>query len=168
VTMRRVAKSVGITPMAIYRHYPDRAALLNALVDEGFEELAARLAGKRLPADIEKRLRKMLDIYMEHALQNRHLFELMFLKPRSGARRYPVDFKSGRSPTATLLAKVVEDGMRSGCFRADDAWEVVFAIGALSHGLVMLYLGGRMGLTPAGFRAFYRRSFERYIRGIRR
>lgn len=168
MTMRRVAKSVGITPMAIYRHYPDRAALLNALVDEGFEELAARLAGKRLPANIEKRLRKMLDIYMEHALQNRHLFELMFLKPRAGARRFPADFKSGRSPTASLLAKVVEDGMWSGCFREDDTWEIVFAIGALSHGLVMLYFGGRMGLTPAAFRAFYRRSFERYLRGIRR
>ena len=37
VTMRRVAKAVGITPMALYRHYPDRAGLLNALADEGFE-----------------------------------------------------------------------------------------------------------------------------------
>jgi AcrR family transcriptional regulator len=167
VTMRRVAKSVSITPMAIYRHYPDRAALLNALVDEGFEELAAQLAAQRLPADIEKRLRKMLDVYLEHALANRHLFELMFLKPRAGARRYPADFKSGRSPTASRLAQVVEDGIRSGCFREDDPWEIVFAIGALSHGLVMLYFGGRMGLSPAGFRAFYRRSFERYIRAIR-
>jgi AcrR family transcriptional regulator len=35
VTMRRVAKAVGITPMALYRHYPDRAGLLNALADEG-------------------------------------------------------------------------------------------------------------------------------------
>lgn len=168
MTMRRVAKSVSITPMAIYRHYPDRAALLNALVDEGFEELAAQLAAKRLPANIEKRLRKMLDIYLEHALENPQLFELMFLKPRAGSRRYPEDFKSGRSPTASQLAKVVEDGMRSGCFCKDDPWEIVFAIGALSHGLIILYFGGRMGLTPAGFRAFYRRSFERYIRGIRR
>src|SRR5271156_1743881 len=43
VTMRRVAAAVGVTPMAIYRHYPDRASLLNALADKGFQELAARL-----------------------------------------------------------------------------------------------------------------------------
>ena len=33
VTMRRVALAVGLTPMAIYRHYHDREALLNALAD---------------------------------------------------------------------------------------------------------------------------------------
>ena len=57
--MRRVAKAVGITPMAIYRHYPDRAALLNALADEGFEELAARLTSKCSSSNIEERLTQM-------------------------------------------------------------------------------------------------------------
>ena len=43
VTMRRVARGVGLTAMAIYRHYPDRKGLLNALVDEGFRELSEQL-----------------------------------------------------------------------------------------------------------------------------
>jgi AcrR family transcriptional regulator len=165
--MRRVAKAVGVTPMAIYRHYPDRAGLLNALADQGFVELAARLAGKRFSGDIEKRLTRMFEIYLEHALQNPRLFELMFLKPRKGARRYPWDFKAGRSPTASLVVKLIEEGMESGYFREDDAWEIIFEMGALSHGLIMLYLGGRMSMTTARFRAYYRRSLSRYIRGIR-
>src|SRR5271154_5626727 len=89
VTMRGVAAAVGITPMAIYRHYPDRAGLLNALADTGFAELATRLAGKRFHGGIEERLTKRAEIYGEHALHNPRLFELMFLKPRQGARRYP-------------------------------------------------------------------------------
>jgi len=168
VTMRRVAKAVGVTPMAIYRHYQDRASLLNALADEGFEELTALLAGKKFSGSIEGQLTKMVEIYLEHALQKPRLFELMFLKPREGARRYPRDFKAGRSPTANLMAAVVQRAIDSGYFRNDDAWEIVFAMGALSHGLIMLYLGGRMGVPPAHFRAFYRRSFRRYIRGIRK
>jgi len=167
VTMRRVAEAVGITPMAIYRHYPDRAALLNALADEGFEELAASLGGKRFSGRIEQRLAKMTEIYLEHALQNPRLFELMFLKPREGARRYPRDFKVGRSPTANLMVEAVREGMKRSHFREDDPWEIVFEMGALSHGLIMLYLGGRMGGNPANFRALYRRSFRRYINGIR-
>jgi AcrR family transcriptional regulator len=166
VTMRRVAKAVGITPMAIYRYYPDRAALLNALADKGFEELSARLTGKRFPGNIEERLMKMLEIYLEHALWNPRLFELMFLKPRQGARRYPSDFKAGRSPTGSLIAQVVQEGIESGYFRKGDVWEIVFEMGALSHGLIMLYLGGRMEVTPARFSALYRRSFRRYVHGI--
>jgi AcrR family transcriptional regulator len=167
VTMRRVAKAVGITPMAIYRHYRDGTALLNALADEGFEELAAQLTGKRFSSSIEERLTKMGEIYLEHALQNPRLFELMFLKPREGARRYPRDFKAGGSPSAYLMAEAVRKGMESGYFREDDVWEIVFEMGALSHGLIMLYLGERMGVTPARFRALYRRSFRRYMHGIR-
>jgi AcrR family transcriptional regulator len=167
VTMRRVAKAAGITPMAVYRHYPNRAGLLNALADKGFEELAARLAGKRLSGPIEERLTKMAEVYLDHALQNPRLFELMFLKPREGARRYPRDFKAGDSPTANLMARVVREGIESGYFGEDDAWEIVFEMGALSHGLIMLYLGGRTGMTPARFRAHYRRAFRRFIHGIR-
>lgn len=165
--MRRVAKAVGITPMAIYRHYSCRAALLNSLADEGFEQLAARLTGKRFSRSIEERLKQMGEIYLDHALQNPRLFELMFVKPREGARRYPQDFKAGGSPTANLMAEAVREGMKSGDFRDDDVWEIVFEMGALSHGLIMLYLGGRMDVTPARFRALYRRSFVRYIHGIR-
>jgi AcrR family transcriptional regulator len=168
VTMRRVAGAVGVTPMAVYRHYPNRAGLLNALADRGFEELAARLAGKRFSGDIEQRLTRMVEIYLDHALQKPRLFEIMFLKPRQGARRYPRDFKSGGSPTANLMANAVREGMESGCFAEDDVWEIVFEMGALSHGLIMLYLGGRMSMSPARFRALYRRSFRRYIHGIRK
>jgi hypothetical protein len=38
--------------------------------------------------------------------------------------------------------------MESGYLRKDDAWEIVFEMSALSHGLIMLYLGGRMGAPP--------------------
>ena len=168
VTMRRIARAVRITPMAIYRHYPDRDALLNALADQGFKELAARLAGTTHLKNLDGRLTAMADIYLDHALQNPRLFELMFLKRRKGARQFPGDFKAGDSPTANLMADILRDAMRSGCLKKDDVWEITFEMGALSHGLIMLYLGGRTGLTPARFRALYRRAFRRYIRGIRK
>jgi AcrR family transcriptional regulator len=167
VTMRRVAEAVGITAMAIYRHYPDREALLKALADEGFEELAASLKDKRFSGNLETRLGKMADLYLDHALENPRLFELMFLTKRQGARQYPADFKARRSPTATLMADVIAAGMQQGEFKPDDHWEITFEMGALSHGLIMLYLGGRMAVTPAQFRALYKRSFRRYFDGIR-
>jgi AcrR family transcriptional regulator len=166
VTMRRVADVASITPMAIYRHYKARAGLLKSLADKGFEDLTERIARKSFSGTTGERLIKMAEIYLDHALDNPRLFELMFLVKREGARRYPLDFKAGRSPTASLMADAVGAGMQSGELLDDDAWEIVFEMGALSHGLIMLYLGGRIALRAPRFRAMYRRSFKRYIRGI--
>jgi len=167
VTMRRVADAVGITAMAIYRHYQDRETLLNALADKGFEELASRLAKRRFSGGIEQKLTRMGEIYLDHALANPRLFELMFLKPRAGARQYPRDFKAGLSPTVNLMVEAVKEGMEAGIFREGDAHQIVFEMGALSHGLIMLYLGGRMDVTADRFRTIYRQAFRRYTHGIR-
>ncbi len=168
VTMRRVAGEVGVTAMSVYRHYPNRAGLLNALADEGFADLAGRLHGAKLSGGTEKRLEKLMNIFLDHALENPRLFELMFLEPREGARQFPQDFRAGRSPTANPTAEVLKEGMAAGVLREDDVWEIVFEMGALLQGLIMLYLGGRMAMSQTGFRDFCRRSFERYMHGIRK
>jgi AcrR family transcriptional regulator len=167
VTMRRVAKAVGVTAMALYRHFADRAALLHALADAGFEDLAARVMAAPKPRDPEKRLLKILDEFLNFALERPRLFELMFLTRRAGARTYPRDFKAGQSATANLTTEAITEGIKTGCFRKEDAWEITFAMGALLQGLVMLYLGGRMEMDTREFRAFCQRSFRRYVHGIR-
>lgn len=165
--MRRVANDVGITAMAVYRHYPDRAGLLNTLANTGFDELTARLGATRFSGDIEQRLTRVLDAFLDHALENPRLFELMFLQPREGARRFPQDFKARRSPTGNLTADLIQEGMNTGHFRKDDVWEIVFEMGALMQGLIMLYLGGRVDMPPVRFRKYCHRSFRRYMHGIR-
>src|SRR5271154_1988812 len=96
VTMRRVASAVGITPMALYRHYPNRDGLLNALADEGFVELTEKLGDLRLTGKIDRQLLKILDVFLDCAFDNPRLFELMFLTKREGARQYPEDFRARR------------------------------------------------------------------------
>jgi AcrR family transcriptional regulator len=167
VTMRRVATAVGMTPMALYRHYSNRDGLLNTLADTGFVELAAKFADLRLTGRIDRQLLKILDIFLDHAFDSPRLFELMFLTKREGARQYPEDFRMRRSPTANVSADVIARAMETNYFRKDDVWEIVFETGALMQGLIMLYLGGRVSLSPSEFRAFCHRSLGRYLNGIR-
>jgi AcrR family transcriptional regulator len=166
VTMRQVAKAVGITPMALYRHFADREGLLRALADAGFEDLAARVGKVDMPANPEQQLRKNLDVFLDFGLEKPRLFELMFLKRREGARQFPGDFRAGRSPTAKFAAAALEAGMEQGIFRRDDVWEITFEIGALLQGLVMLYVGGRVGTSEQEFRDLCHRAFGRYLHGI--
>lgn len=166
VTMRRVASAVGITPMALYRHYPNRDGLLNALANAGFIELTAKLAGLRLRGSINHQLLKILDVFLDHAFDSPRLFELMFLTKREGARQYPEDFRARRSPTANVFADVIAKAMETEYFRKDDVWEIVFETGALMQGLIMLYLGGRVAMSSSEFRDFCHRSFGRYLNGV--
>ena len=168
VTMRRVARAVRMTPMALYRHFANREGLLKALADAGFEDLAARVAKAQTAADPEAQLRKNLDVFLDFGLERPRLFELMFLQRREGARQYPGDFRQGRSPTANYSAAALEAGMELGIFRRDDVWEITFETGALLQGLVMLYVGGRVGLPEEEFRALCHRAFGRYLHGIRK
>ena len=168
VTMRRVAGSVRITAMAVYRHYADRDALLDALANQGFTELALALDAAILDGNIESRLRKVLNVYLDFALLHPHLFELMFLQIRKGARQFPRDFVAGKSPTGNRFARLISEGIRQGAFRKIDVWQVVFESGALLQGLVMLYLGGRVDATEPQFRKICHRAIGRYLDGIRK
>jgi AcrR family transcriptional regulator len=165
--MRPVAEQVGITPMAIYRHYADRASLLNAVADQGFTELAARVGTLHLKGRLEHRLMQVVDIFLDAALQFPNLYQLMFLVPREGARIYPRDFKAGRSPTFNPTVSILEEAMRIGELRPDDPVEIAFELSALSHGLIVLYLGGRVAQSEKEFRALHQRSFRRYLNGLR-
>ena len=168
VSMRKVASRVGITAMAIYRHYPDHQSLLNALADQGFASLAQTLrSGVPAEPPILERMEAVIEIYLDFALRHPHLFELMFLASRPGARQFPHDFAAGLSPTANLFADILRQGIDQTLIRAgEDIWEITFETGALMQGMVMLYLGGRIDLDADGFRALVRRSLRRYIHGI--
>lgn len=166
VTMRSVARRVKITPMAIYRHFPDREALLTALAHQGFAELAAQLQQLASPKGWEAKLLRMSDVYLDHALAHPHLFNLMFLTKRPGARQYPRDFQAHRSPTTNSLMDEIEAGMKAGVLRSGKPWEIALHLGALSHGLIMLYLGGRISATPQGFRDLYHAAFKTYFHGL--
>src|SRR5258708_39148983 len=44
LSLRAVARRVGVSPAAPYRHYADREALVSAVAAVGYRELAERLA----------------------------------------------------------------------------------------------------------------------------
>jgi AcrR family transcriptional regulator len=162
VSMRRVAQAVGVTATTIYRHFPDRAALLSGLADDGFRELAASLKELRGNAgNACSRLRRMADATVDFAVEHPHLYELMFLKPRQGARRYPHDFKAGHSPTANIIVEVLRElPVRK---VPKDLWQIAFEIGALSYGLIMLYVGGRINVSVARLRVMHRAALRRHL-----
>ena len=167
VSMRRVAEAVGITPMAIYRHFPSREALLKKLSDDSFDTAAKEWEAHATHPDIRERLLALLTPYLDYALEHPHLFDHAFSARRDDARRFPEDFHSRRSPTLNVVADTVAEGMRLGVLKQDDPWDVAMSLWAHAHGLVALYRAGRFSYDEARFRKFYSESARRLIDGIK-
>ena len=167
VSMRRVADAAGITPMAIYRHFASRDVLLKQLSDDSFQAISREWQELAVHPDPLQRLPALLTPYLDYALQHPHLFDHAFSLRRDDARRFPEDFRDRQSPTLTVLADAITEGMAQGALRPDDPWNVAMTLWAHSHGLIALYRAGRFSYDEAQFRKFYLESLERLIHGIK-
>jgi AcrR family transcriptional regulator len=168
VSMRRIAAAIGVTPMALYRHYPNRDALLAAVADQAFTDLAQRW--KERPAtggDAVDRLHAAFDALLDVAVDEPHLYRFLFTETRARARTYPDDFRGGASPTLAVVADIVRTGIDSRLLREDDVWEVAFTLAAHMQGLILLFHGGRTDPSVDRFRALCHASLERILDGLK-
>jgi AcrR family transcriptional regulator len=167
VSMRRVAQVVGLTPMAIYRHFPNREALLKRISDDSFDEIARHWLARNRGGDVLARVIALQRIYLDYALAHPHLFDHAFSARRTNARKYPEDFRAGLSPTLTVAAEAVAEAMQAGLLRKDDVWDVAMTLWAHTHGLVALYRAGRFSYDEVQFRRFYEASLQRLLDGLK-
>jgi len=164
VSMRRIAAKVGITPMAIYKHYPDKDALLNALMLDGFATLEARVAAITSTEPLAW-AQAMGEAFLDFALQEPRRYEAAFLLKASAARKYPGDFEAGRSPVISRFMARVEEARAQGLIGDVPTIDITINFTALIQGLVDMYRAGRF-TGEEEFRAAYRRALDHCIRSF--
>jgi AcrR family transcriptional regulator len=169
VTMRRIAKAVRVTPMAIYHHFPNREALLKTVTDREFEKLAAFMDARQASGrhGDRDRLLRVMDYYIDYAFKHPKVFDYVFSQYRTDARRFPRDFRARRSPTMNRVADTVAGAMARKEIRKDDVWEVAMELWAHVHGYVALFRAGRFALSEKQFRALCQRSLKRLVNGLK-
>jgi len=167
VSMRRVAQAVGITPMAIYHHFPNRVALLNTITDREFKKLLSHMQAYPVRGNLEQRLIAVMEGYVDYAFKQPRVFDFVFTRVREGARQFPRDFRARQSPTLNPVADMLLLEMENGRLKRDDVWEVAFSLWAHVHGYVMLYRGGRVHLSEKEFRQLLHRSLRRFLHGLK-
>jgi len=141
--LREVARAVGVSAASVYRHFPDKEALLQALAAEGLQRLGE---AQRAASDREggggNGFRATGRAYVAFALANPALFRVIFSRAETDATaevqekddeasRLLMQFASsvaGREPATARLV-------------ATQAW-------ALVHGLAVLILDKRLPNDP--------------------
>ena len=92
LSLRELAKSLGVSRAAPYRHFADRRALLAAVAADGFDRLTAiyrnAIANGKTP---QARLAAAGRAYLAFAAERPQLFRLMFVSDLLGQSMAPPD-----------------------------------------------------------------------------
>jgi len=140
LSLREVARQAGVSATAVYRHFPDKQALLYALCGEGAVEMAAKL--KKAEEEAGGGYDGFVAVgraYIYFALGNPGLYRVMM------STRPPEGFFMQEGHVANGAMQILQDnveallGPETGEFKrkvtALHAWSMV-------HGLSMLILDG--------------------------
>lgn len=164
LSLRELAREIGVSHAAPRRHFKNRQALLDALAVVGFERLECQLRRALSGAgeDLVSRLKVTVAAYIRFAIDDAALLELMFKsKHRDGAERM-VEAAAG---SFTLLHELISQGQRAGELAEGDPEQVGIMLFATMQGIATLINGEIVrpelldGLTDS--------AVEQFIRGAR-
>ncbi len=165
-SMRDVASRVGLSPMALYKHFDDKEHLLHHVQLRGFQLWSSVLDEVAVIQAPRKRLVEVACRYLQFARESTPYFEMMFLNPDRGR-----ELKHITPAGAALIESVFrryEAWVQECLPRANDPQAEAVALWAHNHGLVSLYLAGRLSFIKSDFDSFHRGSISSYLDGRRR
>jgi AcrR family transcriptional regulator len=152
-SLSELARSLGVTPAAAYKHFANKEALLHALAQHGFDLLRQRFeaaAPQAKPAVSAKqavqRFERIGGAYLQFGVEEPALFNLIFGKGATSFRKL-VASNGQRTPTFAYLAEALEAlhqfDVIANAPSAQDQW---FAWSAI-HGATELAVAGINGLV---------------------
>ena len=141
LSLRELAREVGVSHGAPRRHFPDRQALLDALAEAGFARLGAdlRAAVDAAGEDFEARLRATAAAYVRFATRDAALLELMF----AGKHREEAGALHEASARAfSVILELIDQGQAEGALEAGEPERVGLVLFATIQGIAALVTGG--------------------------
>ncbi|CAA0088461.1 putative HTH-type transcriptional regulator [Halioglobus japonicus] len=140
LSLRALARAVGVSQTAPYRHFSDKSELLAAMATNGYRDLldALRDAAATTGDCPQEQLLAFAQTYVDYAAQNPQLFKLMFGPTVQPTVKYPELRKASRD-TLQLVQDIMQHGVESGVFRrvddiaymANAAWSSIYGLSTL-------------------------------------
>ena len=169
LTMRALADEVGVTAGALYRHYESKQDVLLDVVEEAQEAMLRYLTRALEGATPEERARMASEAYLDFALEQRRLYEVLYATPELiGLEKLPEEeadrARAIRQFWRDRVAECVDVGLLEGGGR--EPGEVGATLWAHSHGLISLYHRGLLDMDEEAFRQLFRASRRRTLAGV--
>lgn len=166
LTMRGVAARVGVTPMALYRHFSGRHALLAAIVEEAQGTFLTYLQRSMAEQTAERRFFGAAEQYLAFGLGHPQSYAALFMAHTPMTAAQPGTGTWQDAATFRFLVDRIRDCTAEGVLRVDDPEDAALTIWAHVHGLVSLFLAGKLPADADRFRTIYHRSVRDLARAF--
>ncbi|MES4886407.1 TetR/AcrR family transcriptional regulator [Streptomyces sp. NPDC096012] len=138
LSLRELARDLGVSHAAPGRHFKDKQALIDALALDGYERMnhALTIAAEPRHQSFEERMTALARAYLGFAVDNPELLELMF------ARKHDPD-SSAQLATAVdqslgSITRLISDAQERGEIVRGDPERITTVAAASLHGLAAL------------------------------
>ena len=164
LSLRELAREVGVSHGAPRRHFPDRQALLDAVAEAGFDRLGAELrtAADGAGEEFEPRLRATAATYVRFATRDPALLDLMFAgkhRETSGALH-----EAAENAFAVML-ELIAQGQAEGALEPGEPERVGLVLFSTIQGIASLVSAGIV--QPDQLEALVVDAIAHFLRGSR-
>jgi AcrR family transcriptional regulator len=141
LSLRELAREVGVSHGAPRRHFPDRQALFDALAESGFERLGSELrsAADAAGEEFQARLHAIAAAYIRFATRDPALLELMFAAKHQEA--LPT-LEDAVDRAFSAMLELIEQGQAEGMLESGDPERVGLVLFSTIQGIAALFTAG--------------------------
>src|SRR5215510_7762680 len=133
ISIKALAKELGVSQPAPYRHFADRDALLAAVTAEAFREFTAMMREAMAKPSKQSKLSRLAQATLEFGLRRNGIYRLMFASRTVSCAAKGSDLENATNETFALVLEALE-APAVGYLRERHALKIWAAL----HGVVML------------------------------
>ena len=145
LSLRKVARKVGVSHAAPYRHFANKEILIAAIADEGYQKLEEQMkeAAAQFPDGSNAQLIELGWAYIQFALENPNHLRVMFTDFSKAC-----ELETGNS--FDLLVQTIKAGQEANDVVAGDAMPLALTLWATVHGLATLLIENKIPAVSLG------------------
>lgn len=148
VSIRKIAEKIEYSPATIYLYFKDKDAILFDLHNEGFRKLFVRQRESVKLKDPVKRLKALLEGYLEFALAEPEYYDLMFMLFTPLPKILETaEWRYGRR-AFRMLTTTVKECQSRGLFKGTSVDSAALGLWGSVHGIAALLIRKRVSMLP--------------------